>query len=162
MTMRTFRHILLLTPDALPGTTVSTTAQAEQMVQDAQHPNSGCTCGISNLTVDQIMASLPAKSVPKGAEDMKIVRAPDGKYQCTIMAPADLDLLYGGRGDCPQTVFGEVAPEDGLRQLTAGTTDTSACPKMRGQALHQVLGTIACQPRLQTGPAQCRALEWQK
>ncbi len=113
---------------AMPGGAM---AQTGQKIQIASCTNSGCTCRVSNLTLDEIAATAPMV-IADGAEDMLLVRTPDGKLGWSAMAPADLDLLYGGSGSCPLELFDEMAPQDGRWQIMAGATDASACPMLGG------------------------------
>lgn len=121
------RRYLISSVVILAATAVGAMAQPRQKIQIATCTGQGCTCRVSNLTLDEIAATAPM-SVPDNAEDMMVVRTPEGKLGWTSMAPADLDLLYGGSGSCPLQLFDEMVPQDGMWRLSAGATDASACP----------------------------------
>jgi hypothetical protein len=105
--------------------------QSGQKIQIATCTNSGCTCRVSNLTLDEIAATVPI-TIPPGAEDQILVRTPEGRLGWSDMAPADLDLLYGGPGNCPLQLFDEIAPQDGNWQIIAGATNAADCPILGG------------------------------
>lgn len=102
-------------------------AQGTQKVQLADCTGSGCTCSVTNLTLTEVAAALPIE-IPDGAEDMMLVRAPNGTMGWSTMAPADLDMLYGGQGNCPLQLFEDIVPRDGSWHITDVVTDTSQCP----------------------------------
>lgn len=89
--------------------------------------SSGCTCRVSNLTVGEVAATVGI-DIPNDAENQTLVRDPDGKLLWTTMAPADLDLLYGGQGNCPLQLFEQITPRDGSWHITDVATDASQCP----------------------------------
>ena len=125
------RRYLISAIAVLLAATCGAMAQTGQKIQIASCSESGCSCRASNLTLDEVAATVPV-NIPAGAEDMVLVRTPDGKLGWSAMAPADLDLLYGGQGSCPLQLFDELAPQDGVWRITAGATDASACPLLGG------------------------------
>lgn len=123
------RRYLLSSLAILAAMTGGVMAQTGQKIQIATCTNSGCTCRVSNLTLEEVAATAPVV-IEDGAEDKTLVRTPDGKLGWSAMAPADLDLLYGGQGSCPLELFDEMTPQDGNWQIRAGATDASACPML--------------------------------
>lgn len=106
------------------------TAQA-QYVQTATCGSSGCTCRVSTMTVDDVEMVLGAPAVT-GAIDMILVEDDTG-FSWQNLTPAQLDRKYGGTGSCPVRVADHSGLEDGLWQISVGTTDTSACKMVNGQ-----------------------------
>lgn len=124
------RNALLALILALPGSMVSSPAFAAS-VQFATCGASGCTCRVSNDATSTIETQVPS-AFPTGWENQTLV-VHDGKYFWSSLSPAQLDRKYGGSGSCPLQVFHEFTPEDGLWQISVGTTDTSACKMVAGQ-----------------------------
>lgn len=102
-------------------------AQSNQKVQVADCTSSGCSCSVSDLTLSEVAATLPI-AIPDKADQMILVRRPDGKMGWSGMAPADIDLLYGGKGNCPLQLFDEIVPRSGNWVITIDDTDLSRCP----------------------------------
>lgn len=102
-------------------------AQANQKVQLADCTASGCTCRVTNLSLAEVAAAVPI-NIPDNADNMMLVRRPDGVMGWSGMAPADIDLLYGGSGSCPLELFEEIVPRDGLWSISDLSTDLSRCP----------------------------------
>lgn len=125
------RYYLITTCALLAASPFGAMAQTGQKIQIATCTDSGCTCQVSNLTLEEVAATVPV-IIPDDAEDKLLVRTPDGKLGWSAMAPADLDLLYGGPGNCPLQLFDDIVPQDGLWRMTAGATDASACPLLAG------------------------------
>lgn len=124
------RYSLLAFVLALPGATLSNPAFAAS-VQLATCGESGCRCRVSNETTEMLETQAP-KAFPLGWENKTLV-VYDGKYFWSSLSPAQLDRKYGGSGSCPLEVFDEFTPQDGLWQISVGTTDTSACKMVAGQ-----------------------------
>lgn len=102
-------------------------AQA-QTVQVADCGPGGCSCYVSDMTLDEIAATLPGP-IPANAAEMTLVDEPTGFYWRSE-SPAQIDRSFGGPGSCPVYLSGEMVPEDGRWQITAGATDVSACPML--------------------------------
>lgn len=107
--------------------TMPTFAQA-QLVQVADCGPGGCSCYMSDLTLDEIAATLPGP-IPDNAAELTLVDEPSG-FSWRSETPAQLDRMFGGPGSCPVYLSGEIVPEDGRWQITAGATDISACPML--------------------------------
>jgi len=73
-------------------------AQNSQKVKLSDCIRSGCTCSVTNQPLTEVAATLPI-AILEGAEAMMLVRAPKGTMDWSTMAPADLDLLHGGRAN---------------------------------------------------------------
>jgi hypothetical protein len=108
----------------------ATMAQA-QYVQTAICGSSGCTCSVSTVTIDDVELVLGAPAV-EGAIDMILVEDDTG-FSWQNLTPAQLDRKYGGTGSCPLQVADSSGLEDGLWQISVGTTDTSECKMVGGQ-----------------------------
>lgn len=115
-------------------------AQA-QFVQTAVCGSSGCTCKVSTATIEDVEATLRLRT-KEGAIDMILVQDAAG-FSWQDLTPAQLDRKYGGDGSCLLQLADEFAPEDGLWQISVGTTDTSACKMVSGQ----VPGSMTSQTR---------------
>lgn len=102
-------------------------AQADQKVQYADCTSSGCTCRVTDLTLTEVAATVPI-NIPDGAENMILVRDPDGVLGWSDMAPADISLLYGGPRSCPMQESDAIVPRDGRWSISDVATDLSRCP----------------------------------
>lgn len=102
-------------------------AQTGPRVQMAECTDTGCTCRVSDLTVDQVAATVGI-DIPKDAETLVLVRHPNGKLSWGDMPLADLDLMYGGQGNCPLQLFEQITPRNGSWHITDVATDASQCP----------------------------------
>lgn len=102
-----------------------------QYVQTAVCGSSGCTCRVSNVTIEEVEATLKLRTA-EGAIDMILVED-DAGFSWQDLTPAQLDRKYGGDGSCPLAVADNSGMEDGRWQISVGTTDTSACKMVGGQ-----------------------------
>lgn len=109
-------------------------AQGAQKVQIADCTDTGCVCRVSSLTLAEVATALPL-DITEGAEDKTLVRSPEGALLWSPLAPADIDLLYGGAGNCPLQLFDEIVPRDGSWHITDVQTDTSQCPMIAMAAM---------------------------
>jgi hypothetical protein len=129
MKMRTRNAALALGLAA--GLAIQVAPAQAQYVQTAVCGSSGCTCKVSTVTIEEVEATLRLKT-EEGAIDMILVQDASG-FSWQDLTPAQLDRKYGGDGSCPLQLADEFTPEDGLWQISVGTTDTSACQMVRGQ-----------------------------
>lgn len=102
-------------------------AQA-QAVQVADCGPGGCSCYMSDLALDDI-AVLIRSPLPDNVDQMTLVDE-GGSFSWRSESPAQIDRIFGGPGSCPVYLSGEMVPEDGRWQITAGATDISACPML--------------------------------
>lgn len=102
-------------------------AQTEQKVQFADCTSSGCTCSVTNLSLTEVAATVPI-TIPDGANNMILVRKPDGALGWSGRTPAQIDSDFGGSGSCPLQLFDEFVPRDGTWSITEVATDLSRCP----------------------------------
>jgi hypothetical protein len=86
---------------------------------------------VSNEATSTLQTQVPS-AFPEGWENQTLV-VYDGQYFWSSLSPAQLDKKYGGSGSCPLQVFDDFTPQDGLWQISVGTTDASACPMVAGQ-----------------------------
>lgn len=100
-------------------------------VQVAICGSSGCTCRVSNVTIEDVEMTLGVPARP-GAIDMILVEDDEG-FSWQDLTPAQLDRKYGGTGSCPLELTDNSGMKDGRWQISVGTTDTSACKMVGGQ-----------------------------
>jgi len=106
-----------------------------QLMQIAICVEGGCTCHVTSQTLADFEMTMGVPA-PAGAADKTLVTY-NGEYSWRSETPAQIDASFGGPGDCPVQLEPPLIPEDGLWRITAGATDTSACPlfAMTGQTL---------------------------
>ncbi|WP_210165899.1 hypothetical protein [Devosia limi] len=93
--------------------------------------SSGCTCRVSNDSIDTLATQMPG-AFPASYETKTLVNY-DGKFYWSSLTPAQLDRKYGGTGSCPLEVTDNSGMADGRWQISVGVTDTSACKMVGGQ-----------------------------
>lgn len=93
--------------------------------------SSGCTCRVSNDSIDTLATQMPG-AFPASYETKTLVNY-DGQFYWSSLSPAQLDRKYGGSGSCPLELTDNSGMEDGRWQISVGVTDTSACKMVGGQ-----------------------------
>lgn len=95
-------------------------------------PSSGCTCRLADLTVADFVL-LTGAPAPRGARDMTLVHVAGADPYWTGADRTDVNVTYGGSGQCDVQLFDATAPEDGNWAITADPPDLSACPMLQGK-----------------------------
>ncbi|WP_127144014.1 hypothetical protein [Pelagibacterium montanilacus] len=104
-----------------------------QQVQMATCWPGGCSCALSDVTLADLEVML-GKPNPPGADQMTLV-VEDTGFSWRSQTPEQIDRSFGGPGSCPVYLAGPMLPEDGIWRMSAGATDSSACPLLQGQAI---------------------------
>lgn len=135
-------RLILAFATALLLSTVAAIAQTGQRIQMAECTSTGCTCRVSELTLEQVAITVDI-NIPDDAENQILVRDPQGDLVWSKLSPAQLDRSYGGQGNCPLQLFEDITPRDGRWQITDVATDASQCPMaaiaaMGGMETHTV------------------------
>ncbi|KNY12902.1 hypothetical protein AKG11_32245 [Shinella sp. SUS2] len=106
-----------------------------QMVQIAICMEGGCSCHVPGTTLSDVEIILGTPNPPDAAGMTLVVY--ENEYSWRSQTPAQIDASFGGPGSCPIQLEAPLIPEDGTWRITAGTTDTSACPlfSLTGQAV---------------------------
>ena len=84
---------------ALALSLVTLPARAEDKVTIADCGDSGCACYLSNYSANEIAVVLGVDP-PAGEGTATLVHA-GGDYFWTRAPLAEIDLAYGGKGECP-------------------------------------------------------------
>ncbi|ODT82507.1 MAG: hypothetical protein ABS76_07775 [Pelagibacterium sp. SCN 64-44] len=129
--MQNFLRRSLVAAGFAAGTALQIASAQAQYVQTAVCGSSGCTCRVSNVTIEEVEATLrlPTRD---GAIDMILVEDDVG-FSWQDLTPAQLDRKYGGDGSCLLELTDNSGMEDGRWQISVGTTDLSACKMVGGQ-----------------------------
>lgn len=115
-------------------------AQTKVVLADCKI-GSGCRCNLSDAT-GEVAAVTIGSALPSGWQDMVLVNN-DGDYFWSALSRDDIDLTYGGDGQCDLELFAAIVPEDGLWVGTAGTGSVGQCPAGLREQLQPQLDSIA-------------------
>ncbi|MFN3609261.1 MAG: hypothetical protein ACK4Y9_09370 [Hyphomonas sp.] len=94
----------------------------------------GCQCKLADVTVAD-MELITGEKAPKGAKDQTLVMVPGRDPYWTAGDRTEINVTYGGMGQCDVQLFDAMAPEDGNWTIQIAATDLSACPMLRGKGV---------------------------
>ncbi|PKP82621.1 MAG: hypothetical protein CVT79_04035 [Alphaproteobacteria bacterium HGW-Alphaproteobacteria-18] len=113
-------------------------AQAEFVIAKCTMAG-GCQCRLADLTIAD-MEMITGEKMPKGAKDQTMVMVPGRDPYWTAGDRTEINIAYGGMGQCDVQLFDAMAPEDGNWSIQMAATDLSACPMLRGKGVE--MGTL--------------------
>ncbi len=119
--------------------TIAGTAFAENVVV-ATCGDGGCNCLLSDMSVEEAELLL-GEDAPEGSEPL--IFDAEGIFDWSQVSSSDLDILYGGNGNCELAFFPAIEPEDGTWQGTAQPRQVSGCPPGVDGAIAPALGGIS-------------------
>ncbi len=131
------------------GLMLATPAVAQTKVVLADCKPGGCRCNLSDATGD-VAAVAIGLDLPTGWENMVLVND-DGKYFWSTASREDIDLIYGGDGQCDLELFAAIVPQDGLWVATAGAGSVGQCPADLRAQLQPQLDSVAIPRRVTWG-----------
>ena len=97
---------------------------AEGNVVFAECGEGGCSCLLTDLTEEEARITL-GEDPPEGEGEAGLVGS-EGTLSWTRMSVEDLDLLYGGSGECELALFPAIIPADGTWLGTVGARSIGA------------------------------------
>lgn len=95
----------------------------------------GCQCRLADLTIAD-MEMITGEKMPAGAKDMTMVTVPGRDPYWTRADRTEINIAYGGMGQCDVQLFDAMAPEDGRWTIQMGASDLSACPMLKGKTMN--------------------------
>jgi len=100
---------------------------AEGNVVLAECDEGGCSCLLTDLSISDATIVL-GQAPPAGATDPVLVES-DGEYTWSALPVEDIDLVFGGTGECLLALFPAIVPLDGSWLGTVGERVVGAnCP----------------------------------
>ncbi len=120
---------------------LATPALAQTKVVLADCKPGGCRCSLSNATGEEA-AIATGIDLPDGWQDMTLV-GDDGAYYWSQKSREDIDVTFGGDGQCDLELFAAVIPEDGTWLGTVGTAAVGQCPAGIAATLQPELDAMA-------------------
>lgn len=95
----------------------------------------GCQCRLADLTIAD-MEMITGEKMPAGAKDMTMVTVPGRDPYWTRADRTEINVAYGGMGQCDVQLFDAMAPEDGNWTIQMAASDLSACPMLKGKTMN--------------------------
>ena len=133
-------------------------ASGDRFMTAACTSGKGCACRLSQVSLGD-WELVMGQNAPAGARDMVLVFPSRGKAFWTAHGPDQVNRTYGGRGQCPISLFqDEDIPADGIWEFDQGANDLSKCPLLTQGA---VAGALPVEVGTETGPESGRMeLRW--
>lgn len=123
---------------------------AEGNVIFAECGEGGCSCLLTDLTEEEARITL-GEDPPEGEGEAVLVGS-EGSLSWTRMSVEDLDLLYGGSGECELALFPAIIPADGTWLGTIGARTIGAnCPAGVEAMVNPQLDALARAAQMQWG-----------
>lgn len=150
--------VVLLAATAWLAHAPQASASGDRFMTAACTSGKGCACRLSQVSLGD-WELVMGQNAPAGARDMVLVFPSRGKAFWTAHGPDQVNRTYGGRGQCPISLFpDEDIPADGIWEFDQGANDLSKCPLLTQGA---VAGALPVEVGTETGPESGRMeLRW--
>lgn len=124
-------------------------AAAEEKAVMAECGSAGCTCTLTAVTQSEMAVVYGMDAAP--SPDSVLVLAEDQAPAWSAVSADELDLLYGGDGQCTLQLFPDLVPKDGLWEGRVEARTITGCPPAMAPALETATSAMVMSRRISWG-----------